>query len=157
MLQFSHLFSRMRKWKKVMYEEYCSCRVTERKEELALPWHHVKRFKRKNWTYLWEEVNWILYWYYLQCNAIQCNENKIPLQRQCLCSLCHVCLSSEKDLNLVYYLIPMWNSSMEPSGHVGLKSLFFVPLYSHWGCNNNSSSNHGQWLSKSKGMYIFIH
>lgn len=39
----------------------------------------------------------------------------------------------------------MWNSSMEPSGHMGL-TYFFVPLYSNWGCNNNSSSNHGQWL-----------
>lgn len=53
-----------------------------------------------------------------------------------------------KDLNLVYNLIPMWNSSMEPSGHMGLKSYFFF-----WflciltvGCNSNSSSNHGQWL-----------
>lgn len=43
-----------------MYEEYCSCRVTERKEELALPLHHVKCSKRKSWTFLWEEVNWIL-------------------------------------------------------------------------------------------------
>lgn len=65
----------------------------------------------------------------IQCNAIQCNENKIPLQGQCLCSLCLVCLSSEKDLNLVYYLIPMWNSSMKPSGHMGLKSYFYVFLF----------------------------
>lgn len=44
-----------------MYEEYCSYRETKRKEELALPLHHVKRSKSKSWTFLWEEVNWILY------------------------------------------------------------------------------------------------
>lgn len=55
-------------------------------------------------------------------------------------------LEWKKDLNLVYYFIPIWNSSREPSGPMGLKLYFFVPLYSHWGCNNNLSNNHGQWL-----------
>lgn len=51
----------------------------------------------------------------IQCNALQCNENTIPLQGQCLCSLCLVWLSSENDLKLVHYLIQMWNSGVEPS------------------------------------------
>lgn len=35
--------------------------MTKRKKELALPSRHVKCSKRKSWTFLWEEVNWILY------------------------------------------------------------------------------------------------
>lgn len=37
---------------------------------------------------------------------------------------------------------------MEPSGHMGLDSYFFVPVYSHWDCNKNASvmasDNHSQ-------------
>lgn len=44
-----------------MYEEYCSCKVADRKEEPALPLHHVKCSRGKSWMFLWEEVNWILY------------------------------------------------------------------------------------------------
>lgn len=67
----------------------------------------------------------------IQCNALQCNENTIPLQGQCLCSLCLVWLSSENDLKLVHYLIQMWNSGVEPSRLWVWIHTFFVPVYSH--------------------------
>lgn len=51
----------------------------------------------------------------------------------------------------------MWNSSMEPSGHMSLTYFFFVPLYSYWGCNNNSSSNHGQWLFFKIKRHAYAH
>lgn len=98
-----------------MYEESCSYRVNERKGELDLPPHCVECSRRKSPAFLWRKTNWILYWHYsMQCNSMQ-RELTIPLQGQCLCSLCLVWLSRENDLKLVHYLIQMWNSGMEPS------------------------------------------
>lgn len=45
-----------------------------RKEELDLPLYHVKYSRGKSHKILWEEVNWILYWYYF--NAMQFNAMK---------------------------------------------------------------------------------
>lgn len=77
----------------------------------------------------------------IQCNALQCNENTIPLQGQCLCSLCLVWLSSENDLkfsSLPYTDVKLWCGTKQT---LGLDSYFFcfVPVYSHWDCNNNPS------------------
>lgn len=80
-----------------------------------LPLHGVKCSGRNSRAFLWKETNWILYWHYsMQCNSMQ-RELTIPLQGQCLCSLCLVWLSRENDLKLVHYLIQMWSSGMEPS------------------------------------------
>lgn len=90
-------------------------RVNEQKGELCLPLHGVKCSGRNSRAFLWKETNWILYWHYsMQCNSMQ-RELTIPLQGQCLCSLCLVWLSRENDLKLAHYLIQMWNSGMEPS------------------------------------------
>ena len=78
------------------------------------PFARCQVFRRKQSCISVERYKLDTVHYSMQCNSMQ-RELTIPLQGQCLCSLCLVWLSRENDLKLVHYLIQMWSSGMEPS------------------------------------------
>lgn len=155
MLQCWHLFYKMRKWKKVAYEESCSYKWLKGRRNLnylcamgSVPKERAGRF-----FFVWRsklETKLIT----IQCNAIQCNQNKFHYRGSAF--VAYVLYGSwwKKDLNLLpCTYVKLWYGTWW-NLWVWKSTSFF--LCSHGGCNK-LRSNHGQWWSNSEGLHSLVH